>query len=202
MKLFTGLFFFLICALLSAQNFKVTPMPFRDSVTIELKVDYGDSVFLQIWTISGIVSEELLPLQKVTRSFSKAGKTGSLQDGIYILRSNHNRLTKVVKAGGMPGLNYQIHVNISENTIPDDSLFIFPNPISEGELHVLFSDKWESGTLMIISPEGKIVEKTEAQNVLNEKENRWKIANLPEGFYRILLEMNGKIISKTLWVRN
>lgn len=44
MKLFTGLFFFLICALLSAQYFKVTPMPFRDSVDIVLNVGIMEKV--------------------------------------------------------------------------------------------------------------------------------------------------------------
>lgn len=152
--------------------------------------------------MNGAFSEELLPLQKATRSFSKEGLIEHCQDGIYVLRSSNNKVAKVVKAGGNSNLYYQIHINILHETIPEDTLFVFPNPVTEGELHVLFSDKWESGTLMIISPEGKIVEKTDAQNVLNEKENRWKITNLPEGFYSILLEMNGKIISKTLWVRH
>ena len=116
-----------------------------------------------------------------------------------------NQLMEKMSGAFLPekaqGVNAIIHFKatliINPESIPAETFILYPNPVTEGNISLLYAQDWANGILTISNQIGQVLY-TNSLSEISKQNNILNVSNLTTGDYFIHIKTDSKRIVKTL----
>lgn len=197
------LLIWLPCVLLG-QDFNYSPNPVKDTILIQIEANYGDTLSLKLSDVVGRVKKVCMQNEITKKAFCKKDTITKLENGIYFILLSQNHTQRAMKFVGQNNnlpLNYRLVVHINPESIPTETFLLYPNPVTNGSLSLVYNAEWEQSEMTISNAMGQIVQTIAAQDGNCGDAHSLLVEGWASGLYYIRLRKNGKAITKPFWVR-